>query len=472
MKFKLFDGVDIGTKFEAFCWYHMKSHLKHPIGEFNRELISLIDLKRVGIAAPRSFAKSTYFSLFYALFVTLEYPVKVLLMSATGSLAEHWLMMIKTELETNRTLNDFYGDQVTGSKKWTTEEIHLANGSVIQAKGFGKQTRGFRPNIIIGDDLETNEMVVSVEQRKKFDHDLWTDVAGMLLEDSQFIIIGTILHPESALAEMMQYGRHGWETRFYQAIQKDGTPLWEDQWSLEQLYDKKKEIGDYEFAQEYMNDPVPDDLRVFKKDSIQYFDEEPQGCVYFTTVDPAIEVGNAFDYTAIVTCAVDVDENIYVVDVVNKQLLPKELIDKIFEVYKRYKSSAIGIEEMGFQRMLRMEIQQQRRSRKEYPKIVELKSGGRRKGLRIEGLQPRFESGRIFIKKDQTDLETQLLRFPSPRCKDDIIDALAYLIDIIRPAKEQVLRTNPESFIAEIERTRRKRSTVIWGNQNLRSKWH
>jgi predicted phage terminase large subunit-like protein len=458
-------------KFEAFCWYHLSDELKHPIRDFHRELISHIRHPRLTIAAPRGFAKSSYYSYFYPMYLALEFPgIKVLLLSATGMLAEAFLNKIKTRIEYQESILTCYGDQV--GDKWSNEEIHLKNGSILFAKGAGKQIRGFRPDVIIGDDLETDEMVVSVEQRKKFDHWFNTDVLGTLMPGRQLIDVGTILHPESHLAELFSKPRKGWKTFFYQAIKPDGSALWPDEWSLERLDARRQEQGDSAFRQEYMNDPLPDHLRKFKKEHFRFFVEPPPDCSYFTTIDPAIEIKSSSDFTAIVTCAVDHEMNLYVVDVINKHFLPSETINMIFDVYHRYKPGVMGIETVGFQKMLKIAIDQEKRSRNVYPIFVELKSGGRRKDLRIEALQPWFESGKIFIKEKHEDLMTQLLRFPSPRCKDDIIDALAYQLDIIRPGKMEVEKMNPGCFLAEVERTRRSQGQKqFWGNHNVRNRY-
>ena len=458
---------------EGFIWRYLSSYLTYPIEDFHKELMRQIRHQRVAIAAPRSFAKSTYFSLFYPLYLTLMFPkTQVLLVSATGALAEWWLAKIRRELESNPKLIQTFGSQ-EGKGKWAIDEIHMENGSIIMAKGAGKQIRGFRPDVVIGDDLETDEMVVSTDQRAKFDHWFWTDLLGTLRPECQMIVVGTILHPESFLALLIKQGREGWITKFYQAFKEEGVSLWPDAWSAVELDQRKKEMGEYLFAQEYMNDPIPDDMRKFQAKWFKYYDKPPPNAVYFTTIDPAIETTSSSDKTAIVTCAIDSDKNIYVVDVINKRMLPNETIDTIFNVFSIYKSASIGIESVGFQKMLKYQLEEERKRRGEWPVIVELKSGGRRKTLRIEALQPLFENGKIYHREDMQELETQLLRFPSTRCKDDIIDALAYQLDIIRPAKHEIVRVNPESFLATIERRRlnRYKKQGMWGHHVLEKYW-
>lgn len=479
----MFKPLD-GDVFEGWIWFHLLKYLKHPIGEFHQELLRMIRHSRVAIAAPRSFAKSTYFTVFYPLFAALERPgCQILLVSASWQLATDFLGRIRKELDSSPTIKADYGDQspktqdVTG--KWTNDELHLANGSVIRARGAGQQIRGMRPDIIVVDDLETDETVVSKERTQKLDNWLKADITGALRADGQLIFIGTILHPESVLnTYITNPPSPEWVTRLYRADGEDGfTPLWPDEWPLEKLLQRKQEIGEYLFSQEYRNDPIPANARKFRADQIQYFEEEPPNCVYFTAVDPAISQSTKADYTAIVTVAVDSDHNMYVVDVVNKRMLPAEVVDRIFSVYDRYKPASIGIEAQGFQYMLKHEIDLQKVRRNVYPIIVDLAHGGRRKEMRIEALQPRFEAKKVFIKRDQEELKTQLLRFPSLYGHDDVIDALAYILDIYRPANPQELRkVNPMSFEAQLHRAyeladqKAKQSDGgprFWGNQNV-----
>lgn len=462
-------------KFLAFCLYHLTHHMTAKFAEFHKELAYALKASRIAVAAPRGHAKSTWCSVFYPLYMLLENPgIQVLLVSATGSLAEVMLAKIRKELESNQSIHEFYGDiDGAGKTKWTSEELHLPNGSVIYTKGSGKQIRGFRPDIIIGDDLETDDMVINPTRRSEFDHWFWGTLTGTLKgAGGQIVVVGTILHPDSFLSTLMKEPREGWKTRFYTAIQPDGSSLWPELWPISRLNTAKQEMGIYLFNQEYMNQPILDSDRKFQPSWFKHEELPPANLAYFTTVDPAIETGNANDYTAIVTCGVDARDNIYVVDVVNKRMLPNDTIEAIFNVYKRFNPQVIGIETQGFQKMLKYELEKQKRERNLYPIIRDLKHGGRRKGLRIEALQPLYENGKVTHcghPDNYRELELQLGRFPSPIGHDDIIDALAYHLDIIRAGPKEAKYVNPESFMARLEYTRTKtNSPRIWGNHKTR----
>ena len=77
------------------------------------------------------------------------------------------LRIIRNELEGNDKLIKDFGDM--RSDKWTEEELRLNNQVIIRAKGQGFQIRGFRPDVIVCDDLEDESVIYSKEQRDKLE---------------------------------------------------------------------------------------------------------------------------------------------------------------------------------------------------------------------------------------------------------------------------------------------------------------
>jgi len=147
------------------------SHLmesKRP--EFHREIMSRLEnpTARELFIAPRGFAKSTICSRFYPLWLACYGKKKdIFLVSATISLAKENLRIIRQELENNEKLIADFGD--LKSDKWTEEQLVLRNGTIIRAKGREFQIRGFRPDVILCDDLEDEELVYSKDQREKLE---------------------------------------------------------------------------------------------------------------------------------------------------------------------------------------------------------------------------------------------------------------------------------------------------------------
>ena len=469
--------LTIEERFQAFVLIYLQEYLEHledgDFPEFHKEWMGLVRYNRLAIAAPRSFAKSTFFSVFYPLLAVLELGKKdILLVSAASGLAEWWLGKIKRELESNISIIQTYGD--LRSHIWRQDHIELKNGAVIRARGAECKLRGYRPDLVLIDDLESTETVWSETGRLKLADWFWKTLINVMNPEAQLIMIGTLLHPESLLAKILEKPPAGWHAKRYTALKEDGESIWPSKWTTRDLENRRLEIGTAAFEQEYQNNPIPDEWRTFKEETIKYFDKEPLGCAYFTTVDPAISVNTMKDpdYTAVVTCAVDSDKNIFVVDVTRKRMLPDETVDEVLRHYEEHNSDVVGIETVGFQKVLKFAIDEECNRRGIHPFIKEITTGGMRKRYRIERLQPYFEKGKVFFKASMEELKTELLSFPTGK-HDDMIDALASQLELIHRGakiKERLPEGSFDAWWNDFKRRRKSKSirSGTWGNHKLR----
>ena len=119
-----------------------------------------------------------------------------------------------------------------------------------------------------------------------------------------------------------------------------------------------------------------------------------------------------------------------VVDVVRGRVDGYELVEKILDLYEKWKPLAVGIEkghiEMAIGPFLEKRVQE-RRLHEAY--IYPLKTGRRDKEARARAIQGRMQQGMVYIPKDPVwsgPLVAELLRFPNGT-HDDQVDALAWL---------------------------------------------
>ncbi len=210
----------------------------------------------------------------------------------------------------------------------------------------------------------------------------------------------------------------------------------------ETVYGLETETGNYiawgyasANSTQYMNDPIPAEDADFRRDWFKYYEPtQVNGRLLnkFITIDPAISTEKNADYTAIVTIGVDEFGIIYILDIVRERIQPFELNERIFELWKTYQPIQIGIEDIAFQKSLQYSLTQEMHERSIYLPLKPLRPAGRAKDQRIRGLQPLYANGRILHNKEVKNmqhLEDELLRFPRGK-HDDVIDALAYILDI------------------------------------------
>ncbi len=419
------------------------------LGEFHVELMSYVDHNKVALACPRNHSKTTVLSFFYTLFCLCEQVHRqIVIVGHSLTKTTETLDKVRTELEENESIRATYGNLV-GNKKWTNDCLLLANKTAVMARGYGQSLRGTnllgRPTLVICDDLEDDEQVLNDERRKKFEQWFFGVVRPALAhpDTSQMVMVGTLLHPEAFLTRMTNGEFPGWETKVYKAlnVQEDGSfkSLWPERFSAETLLSERDTMGPLYFAHEYQNEPISDADRVFYEDWIKYFKEVRPGCSVFVTCDPALTTKNSSDYTAIVVCAVDNKRRMYVLEALQKRILPKDIIELLYEKALQYKARIIGIEETAYQKSLIFDMKDTFRKKGKWVHVEPLKSNNVKKELRIKSLQPKFQNGEIFFREHgQEDLLRQIKFYTaagSGTKHDDLIDALAYQIQIITPGR-------------------------------------
>jgi hypothetical protein len=442
--YKLFSG-----DFLEFVKYFCKDYLTSSIPEFHKEVYDLLPKSpRICLASPRGHGKSTIASVFYPLWLGLfQKRQDITIISASESLAIEWLRKIKRELETNRKILAFFGD--LKSDKWTENHIILKNDKRvnIRARGAGGQIRGFRPDVLICDDLETNESVESEEQRKKLKDWIFKDCLNTLMPEGQFIIIGTIIHPLSVLSDLLAVD-NGWVKKKYQAYidgrQEAGNELWKELWTHEKLQQRKREIGSWAFASEYMNNPISDETAPIKEHQIRYWTEFPTTYSSVLAVDPAYSDDEKSDFKVVSHIAIDQQMNRYLASYIRTHCPIGEFQDSIINLWLQNRNTvtAIGIPNAGVEKSFFESFLKKCEERKVYPPVVELKNAFTQTGTSISqrgkkarctaALQPLFEQGKYFIHPDHIEARDELLTIGSSRW-DDVVDCLSYGEQLLQP---------------------------------------
>jgi hypothetical protein len=361
-------------------------------------------------------------------------------------LAIGFLRDIKREIENNQCIKDMFGDLRT--EKWTENLIILKTGTTIMARGAGGQIRGFRPDVIVCDDIETDESVESEEQRKKLKDWLFKACINTLLPEGQFIIIGTIIHPLSVLADLLIMP-NGWTKEKFQAyrnaIQEPGNEIWGDLWNHEALQKRKNEIGSWAFSAEYLNNPVSNETAPVQEKHIRYWSELPKQYSCVIAVDPAYSDDETADYKVASVVAIDQQMNRYLVSYIRTHEPIGVFQDSIINLFLRHKDTltGVGIPNSGVEKAFFDSFLRKCEERKVLGiPLTELKNAftssvtnvsvRNKKQRVVAALQPLFEQGKYYIHGTHIEARDELLTISSSRW-DDVCDSLAYAEQILQP---------------------------------------
>ncbi len=419
----------------------------------------------VAISAPRGHAKSTTITHCFTLSAVLFKARKfVLLVSDTYEQAVSFLGDIKLELQDNDTLVELFGKMTFLKDSENDIIVRMEDGHMfrIVAKGSEQKVRGIkwngtRPDLIIGDDMENDEIVMNSDRRQKFKE--WFTKALLPARSKNGIvrIVGTILHMDSLLENLMpsqadkkytvdtdlkRYSikpRPAWYSVKYRAHNKDFSQiLWPEQWPQKDLMRERQnriDMGMPEaYTQEYLNEPIDETRSFFKRqDLLPMVDEDYQAMKdrrmrFYMAVDFAIGEKERRDYTCMVVGGVDENNILHIVDVIRERLDAQEIIDSMFELNSRWLPDVITVErgmiEKAIGPFLKAEMFDSGYFLNLNP-MVPTKD----KESRARSIQGRMRAGGVrFNKKAHwyNDLELELLAFPRS-VHNDQVDALAWL---------------------------------------------
>jgi hypothetical protein len=178
--------------------------------------------QRLCYLAPRGSAKSTWSTFAYPLHAAChqEEPF-IVLTSDTANQAEVYLETIKRELEENDALAAAYPGACGKGPLWRGDRIRLRNGVQIASFSTGRKTRGLRagasrPSLIVVDDPQNKDHIISELQRSRSWEWFTKDVMNAGAPRTNVVVLGTALHVDCIVCRLQK--TPGWQTKVFKQI--------------------------------------------------------------------------------------------------------------------------------------------------------------------------------------------------------------------------------------------------------------
>lgn len=420
-----------------FAKYYLRNYITTdiPKGGLHDQWASLLQKEiNIAIAAPRSHGKSVWFSLIYPLWCILNNRKKfIIIISDSSTQSSSLLGAIVAELEMNEKILQDYGriagyvpSSIEDKQKWTANDIMTTTSIRVLALGMTSKYRGLRnrearPDLVILDDVENDENVSSQDQRDKIGNIFNKSILNLGDESTRYVYVGTILHYDSLLNNIINKGKVNWHTRLYRAIEA-GNALWGEKWTLDRLQAKKDEIGTIAFEQEYMNNPLDESAQIIKPQ--KYYSSLDMGRVdFYGYIDLAISEKETADYTAVVTIARDrYDGKLYIIEPRRIRGDITRQLDLVFELNTRYPYRAFGVESVAYQKAFYQILNNESSKRGVYIPTVEVNIDKDKVRRTIE-MTPYIENGTVLFNAEHQEFMAEIIQFPKGS-HDDYVDAL------------------------------------------------
>lgn len=455
---------------EGFAGSMLKKYYDNASGfaNFHRELWDLCcsDDKFVAIAAPRGHAKSTIITITYTLSELLFRQSKfVLLVADTESQAALFLGQIKQILYDSTEIHHLFGLQTDEKgvvfEKDTETDIIVKfqdqNCFRIIAKGAEQKLRGLlwqgsRPDMIVIDDILNDELVANKDRRDKLRKWIYGALIPCRSEKGKIRWVGTVMNLDDPLCSLMprehskstvvedlkvwSTKKSGmWKSVLYRAHNADYSKLLWPERKTKQFFQELKndfiEQGMPEvYACEYLNNPVDDSIKYFRKNDFLPMSEEDRkkNKTYYITADLAISLKDRADYTAIIVGGMDSNGQLHIVNCIRERLNGDDIVSTLMALQKVYNPVAVGIEDTQISKALGPYINRTMMETGNYMNIVPLKPHRMDKIMRARAIQARMRAGGV---KFDTSADwypaflDECMTFPRAR-HDDCVDALSY----------------------------------------------
>ena len=138
-----------------------------------------------------------------------------------------------------------------------------------------------------------------------------------------------------------------WSLVYKRAIYPDGTLLFPERLTKEFLDNARRTQGSYIFANQYLNEVIPEDQKSFKEAWLRNYEKLPEELTHFGFIDPAIGQKVHSDYTGVVIVSVDLIGNWYLRLATRYRLTPTEVVGKMFDLCREFQLNALGGESVA-----------------------------------------------------------------------------------------------------------------------------
>ena len=441
-----------GEDQDFFNQTYLPHYFKSASPPFHRDMESLTEAgeelgKPVSIAAPRGHAKSTRISFARPLKKALYKEKKfIILIGDDESLARGMTASIRAELDVNPRLIHDFGQQK--SEPWTLGNFVTKDGTRVWARGKEQRIRGekhgpHRPDMVVIDDPEDDEMQRNPQRIRNFLN--WVQEAvypSMNPESMMLYWVGTLLSKKSALATVMKNPE--WLSRVYKSVDDPvwdgerleftaGTPIWPSRFDLKKLSSIRRVVGSIAFNKEYQNNPVDDEAKIKEAwiKRVPYDQIDAERLFYYQALDPSLGEHETSDFQGHATVGRMPAGRLAVRHCDIKRRSIDAMVKNCYLLQMRFLAVGLGVETIGFQKLLRRDFDREALVQRRYLPIVPIEHHAVAKIPRILRTSPLIENGIIVFaagpENEVGDMDTlieQLLYLEQPSVHDDGADSM------------------------------------------------
>ena len=397
-------------------------------------------------------------------FYSLGSNIRILVASYVIGNAMKMIGLIRKTYENNQAMMILFPEVIPenfNKTKWSDSEATIRRSmdfteSTFEAGGIGGSTTSRHYDLIIEDDLIyacKDDLSGTELQPNQEDIDKaigWHKLAMSLLVPGPHTRIHNIgtRWAKHDLKDYIRQNEPSYVT-FIRHATVDGSftpesiPSWPSMYPLSSLQKIRDAQGPYMFATQYLGKPISPEEMLFQAPWLQFYKEQsslPTGMRIFTTCDLSLwsqpKRKNRASRGVILTCGWDSKNHVWLLRYDVGRFDPSQIIDYMYVHNKLFQPEMIGVEAVYYQKSLLHFLRKEMEGPRGWLPVRELQTDSSvSKELRIRALEPYAMNEAIHCRSDHRDFITEFSEYVpnSPTCTKDILDALAYQIQVARP---------------------------------------
>lgn len=415
------------------------------------------------IAVFRDGAKTTLLRTFTAQRIAYNLSRTIMFVSVSQEHSMFSTRWLRRHIQYNQRLTGTFG--LRPGSKWTDEILEIQHGVfeepiTILAAGITGQIRGFnvddyRPDLIVCDDICTEENTATEQQRRKISTLFFAGLGNSLADPvesphAKMVLLQTPFSREDVLAQCQNDGL--WQSLLFGCFDNAGESRWPERFPTAWLNAEKEAFiarGQYHlWMREKECKVITGANRSFDVAKLRYWEVLPENMLIVMAIDPASSDSKKADDNVIGAVGFH-GADIYLLEYhAAKGVMPDQAATKFFEQVYRWRPVKAAVETISYQRVLAWYLEQEMLKRRTFVPIDRVEDRRKKSDRIVQALAGPLSYGHLYVHKSHSSFVTQMDDY-DPQVediKDDILDMVSMAVTSVNPAGRTI---DGEAYIVE-----------------------
>ena len=422
-----------------FLWFCKTVYPNFKEGPHHRHMAPLLHGLRDGVeprltvSMPPRFGKSETIAYLFVAWYLGHFPRhQIMMVTHTADLSADFGRKVRNLID-SEVYRELFPDTVVARDKSASANWSTTLGGKYLAIGIGANVAGHGADLLIGDDLVSEQAVLSSDPDKTFAQAWEYMQVGplqRLMPGGKIIMIGTRWGKKDPIGRALQWaeankGSTPWKEVRFPAILPSGKSLWPEQWPVEQLLAKKEGMFPQFWAAQYMQEPTSEEGALVKREWWRVWpSDKPPKCTFILqSWDTAHGKNDSADPSGCQTWGIFPNEDegndqLILLDAWTGRKEFPELKKFAFDYYKEWEPDSVIIEKKAAGAPLIQEMRATGIPVQEYTP-----SRGADKRVRINSVADIFASGMVWRPDTRwaQEVADNLAEFPNAE-HDEMVD--------------------------------------------------